>query len=428
MHLIKIWPQILALKMHTSVKWRLMKQQERSPRDVIARIRFFHKDQDPTLVKRKYQALRANVFAFFRGTSFLFYEDWPVASPLDQAPLVWVCGDLHLENFGGYKSDDRKIYFDLNDFDEATLAPSTWELARMLTSVLVGGEVLKIKRAEALAQCHLFLNAYSQALIQGKAHILGQDEASGPIKRLLSELAQRKRKDFLKERTVLKDGKRVLRIDQVKMLSVSGPERERVISAFHAWSATQPNPPFFRVLDLGQRIAGIASLGLKRYALLVEGKGSPDQNYLLELKQARSSTLQLHLAIPQPTWMSEAERIVAVQQRMQAMPPALLHALSLEKDSFVLKELQPSQDRIALQSLTGDLDRLDVLMQTMGRLTAWAQLRSSNQQGSVSKAELFTFVKAQQGQHALLEYAQTYARQTEKDYQTFCKALDRGEL
>jgi uncharacterized protein (DUF2252 family) len=405
-----------------------MKQQNRTPRDVIARIRFFHKDQDPTLVKRKYKALRANVFAFFRGTAFLFYEDWPVGSPLNQVPPVWVCGDLHLENFGGYKSDDRKIYFDLNDFDEAALAPCTWELARMLTSVLVGAEVLNMKRAEARAQGHLFLDAYNRALIQGQAHILGQDKASGPIKRLLSELAQRKRKDFLEERTVLQDGERVLRIDEVKMLSVCGPERERVIAAFQAWSATQPNPPFFRVLDLGQRVAGTASLGLKRYALLVEGKGSPDQNYLLELKQARSSTLQPHLTIPQPAWTSEAERIVTVQQRMQGMPPALLHTLSLEKDSFVLKELQPSQDRIDLQKLLGEVDHLDALLQTMGQLVAWAQLRSSNQQGSGSAAELFNFAKAQKGQRALLAYAQTYARQTEKDYQTFCNALDRGEL
>ncbi len=406
-----------------------MKQPNRKPRDVIARIRSFHKDQDPTLVQRKYQALRAHAFAFFRGTSFLFYEDWPVDSPLNQAPPVWVCGDLHLENFGGYKSDDRKIYFDLNDFDEAALAPCTWELARMLTSILVSSEVLKTKRARARAQGQLFLDAYSQSLIQGKAHMLGQDEATGPIKLLLAELAQRKRKDFLKERTVLKDGQRVLRIDEVKILSVSGPERERIISAFHSWSFTQPDPSFFRVLDLGQRVAGTASLGLKRYALLVEGKGSADQNYLLELKQARVSTLQPHLAITQPAWTSEAERIVAVQQRMQGMPPALLHALSLEKNSFVLKELQPSQDRIVLQKLVGDLDRLDALTQTMGQLTAWAQLRSSHQQGSVSAAKLLTFAKEQKGQkETLLEYAQAYARQTEKDYQTFCNALDCGEL
>lgn len=402
-----------------------MKYPNRKPRDVIARIRSFHEDRDPKLVKRKYQALRANAFAFFRGTCFLFYEDWPVGSPLDQAPPVWVCGDLHLENFGGYKGDDRKIYFDLNDFDEAVLAPCTWELGRMLTSVLVGSEVLKIERAEARRLCRLFLDAYTQALIQGEPHILGQDDASGPIQHLLTELGQRKRKDFLKERTVLKDGERILRIDEAKMLSVPGPERERIIATFDAWAATQTNPPFFRVLDVGQRIAGTASLGLKRYALLVEGKGSPDNNYLLELKQARTSSLQTHLTIPQPAWTHEAERIVMVQQRMQGMPPALLHALTLEKDSFVLKELQPSQDRIDFQKLAGGVD---ALMEPMGKLTAWAQLRSSSQQGSAAATELFAFGQDKRWQTALLEYAQTYARQAEKDYQAFCKALDGGEI
>jgi uncharacterized protein (DUF2252 family) len=401
-----------------------MKHPNRTPRDLIARIRSFHKDRDPTLVQRKYQALRANAFAFFRGTCFLFYEDWPVGSALDQAPPVWVCGDLHLENFGGYKSDDRKIYCDCNDFDEAALAPCTWELGRMLTSILVGSEMLKIKRADARGLCRLFLDAYTQALIRGELHSFGQDEASGPIQQLLTELNQRKRKDFLKERTVFRDGGRVLRIDEAKMLAVLGPERERVIATFDAWAAIQANPSFFRVLDVGQRIAGTASLGLKRYALLVKGKGSPDGNYLLELKQARTSVLQTHLtAIPQPAWKSEAERIVMVQQRMQGMPPALLHALTLGKDSFVLKELQPSQDRIALQKLEREAE---ALIGPMGRLTAWAQLRSSCQQGSAATNELSAFAQEQSWQSPLLEYAQTYARQIEKDYQTFCKALEQG--
>ncbi len=402
-----------------------MKHPNRTPHDLIARIRSFHKDRDPTLVQRKYQALRANAFTFFRGMCFLFSEDWPVGSSLDQAPPVWVCGDLHLENFGGYKSDDRKLYFDLNDFDEAALAPCTWELGRMLTSVLVGSEMLKTKRADARALCRLFLDAYTQALIRGEPHILGQDEASGPVQRLLTELSQRKRKDFLKERTVLKEGKRILRTDEAKMLAVPGPERERIITTFDAWAASQTNPSFFRVLDVGQRIAGTASLGLKRYAALVEGKGSPDGNYLLELKQARTSVLQVHLAISQPAWTSEAERIVMVQERMQGMPPALLHSLTLGKDSFVLKELQPSQDRIDIQKLEKEVD---ALMAPMGQLTAWAQLRSSCQQGSATVAELSSFAKEPPWQSALLEYAQIYARQTQKDYQTFCKALEQGEI
>jgi uncharacterized protein (DUF2252 family) len=414
-----------------------MKQQDPRKRDLIARIQSFHKDQDQKLVQQKYQALRSNAFAFFRVTCFLFYADWPVGSSLNQAPIVWVCGDLHLENFGGYKSDARKIYFDLNDFDEAALAPCTWELGRLLTSVLVGGEVLGMKRADARALCRSFLDAYTQALLKGKAQTLTQDEATGPIKRLLAELAKRKRKDFLKERTELKNNRRTLRFDGVKMRSIDAAERTLVISTFQTWAAQQPNPQFFKVLDVGQRVAGTASLGLKRYALLVEGKGSPDENYLLELKQARVSALKADRVIPQPVWANDAERIATIQRRMQGMPPALLNALSFGKDSFVLRELQPSQDRIVLQKLSGDLEHLHELIKTMGALTAWVQIRSSpfdsaqgtqETQGSTDVPGLVSFAQDLQWQGALLEHAQAYARQVEKDYQTFCNALDRGAL
>jgi uncharacterized protein (DUF2252 family) len=405
-----------------------MKQKDQQQRDVIALIRAFHQDRDPTLVQQKYKVLRNNAFAFFRGTCFLFYADWPVGSSLDKAPGVWVCGDLHLENFGGYKSEARKIYFDLNDFDEASLAPATWELGRLLASVFVGAQVLGLKRSEARALCRSFLDAYTQVLIKGEARTLTQDEATGPIKRLLTELAKRKRKDFLKERTELKNNRRSLRFDGVKMLSLGEAERTLVISTFQAWANQQPNPPFFKIFDVGQRLAGTASLGLKRYALLVEGKGSPDENYILELKQARVSALKAHRVIPQPVWANDAKRIAAVQLRMQGMPPALLNALSLGQDTFVLRELQPSQDRIVLQKLSGELGRLDELIKTMGALTAWAQLRSCDQQGSATVSKLIAFAEIPQWQGALLEHVQDYARQVEKDYQTFCNALDRGGL
>ncbi|NJK53097.1 MAG: DUF2252 family protein, partial [Leptolyngbyaceae cyanobacterium SU_3_3] len=68
-----------------------------------------------------------NAFVFLRGSCHLFYEDLPTDSRLDAAPHTWICGDLHLQNFGSYKGDDRLVYFDINDFDEAALAPCTWD-------------------------------------------------------------------------------------------------------------------------------------------------------------------------------------------------------------------------------------------------------------------------------------------------------------
>jgi len=88
-------------------------------------------------------------FYFFRGTAHLFYEDLAGANTLPASPITWVCGDLHLENFGSYKGDNRLVYFDINDFDEAALAPASWELARMVTSIFVALITMGGTRAEA---------------------------------------------------------------------------------------------------------------------------------------------------------------------------------------------------------------------------------------------------------------------------------------
>lgn len=92
------------------------------------------------------------------------------------------------------------------------------------------------------------------------------------------------------------------------------------------FSASQGNPNFYKMIDVARRIAGTGSLGVDRYVILVEGKGSPDNNYLLDLKEALPSVVTPHVKTPQPHWDTEAARVVAVQQRAQAVSQAFLHA------------------------------------------------------------------------------------------------------
>ena len=96
--------------------------------DLVRQIRTFNMGRDHERLQIKYRKLRSSPFVFLRGTCHLFYERLPTGGVFKSAPLTWVCGDLHLENFGSYKGDNRLVYFDLNDFDEAALAPASWEL------------------------------------------------------------------------------------------------------------------------------------------------------------------------------------------------------------------------------------------------------------------------------------------------------------
>ena len=387
--------------------------------DVVARIQNFNKGRDPELLKLKYQAMRSDSFVFFRGTCHLFYEDWPSDSPLNQAPLVWICGDLHLENFGSYKGDNRLVYFDINDFDEAALAPCTWDVARFLTSVLVGARTLGVNEPESLCLCNSFLDAYTMALAKGQARSVETETAEGMVKELLESLKERRRKDFLNKHTEDKKGKRRLLIDNKRTRPVTQKQHSAIKALLEDWAAKQPEPDFFKLLDVAGRIAGTGSLGVPRYVLLVEGKGSPNQNYLLDLKQERLSSLAPYLKQPQPQWTSEAARVVAIQQRVQGTPPALLGIIRYEGESYVLRELQPLQDNVRLNLWNGKLRRLEKLMKAMGEITAWDQLRSGGRQGSAIADNLIEYATASHWRSALLDYARDYSTQVEKYYEAF---------
>lgn len=392
---------------------------------VFERIQRFNQGRIPELVHLKYQNMRTDAFTFLRGTCHLFYEDWSGGTILNAAPAVWLCGDLHLQNFGSYKGDNRLVYFDINDFDEGVLAPCTWDLARFLTSVLVGARSLQVNEAEALKMCNFFLDSYINALGKGQARTVERETAVGMVKDLLISLKQRQRKKFLDKWTKETAGKRKLEIDNQHTQAVTKAERAKVTTLLETWASQQINPQFFKILDIARRIAGTGSLGVERYVILVEGKGI-NHNYLLDLKAELTSCLQPHLNVPQPDWSNQAQRVVAIQSRVQGTPPALLAALEVEGKAYLLRELQPTDDKVNLNQSNGKLRRLEKVIRTMGELVAWGQLRSSGRQNSATADELIDFAASINWRKPLLDYARAYSVQVEKDYSAFCAAFDHA--
>ena len=159
-------------------------------KSLTQRIQQFHVDrQEPTL-HRKYELMAADVFSFYRATCFLFYEDLALNPIINNGPLSWICGDLHLENFGSYKGDNRLVYFDLNDFDEAMLAPCHLELARIVTSIFIAFESLEIEQKKALKMARLFIKKYAAHLSQGKPNYIERQTAEGIVCEFLTSVAK----------------------------------------------------------------------------------------------------------------------------------------------------------------------------------------------------------------------------------------------
>jgi uncharacterized protein (DUF2252 family) len=397
-----------------------------SHQSVFDRIHAFNQGRNPELLKLKYSAMAKDAFVFLRGTCHLFYQDLPIEGVFKSAPPVWSCGDLHLQNFGTFKGDDRLVYFDINDFDESLLAPCTWDIARLLTSLIVGTRTLNVSDKDALQLCTYFLEIYTQELATGKDRTVHGAVSTGLVRELLIGLKTRKRKDFLDQRTEIKNKQRSLKLIPGKTTVATELEQKKITEAIALWAKTQPDSEFYKVLDMAHRIAGTGSLGLDRFVILVEGNGSPDQNYLLDLKLSRPSSLQPYTPCSQPEWASESARIVALQNRCQESPPALLNPLKIQHQSYVLRELQPLADRVSLESKNGKVKGLKKLIKTMAEVTAWAQMRSTGRQKSAIADDLIAFAAmAEQWHPVLIDYARSYAVQVDRDYQAFKMQVEK---
>jgi len=396
--------------------------------DVPTRIERFNAGREPERLALKYREMCKSPFSFFRGTAHLFWEDLGArTSALPDSPLVWACGDLHLENFGSYRGNNGLSYFDLNDFDEGALAPSSWEVSRFVASVYVAAPSLNLTHAEANELVKLFLDAYGTALGEGKAGWIERATASGMVRTLLERVKRRKRAILLESRTGWKKGKRRLRIDGRHTLPATDGQRREVTRWLGEFAKSQPDPGFFKILDVARRVAGVGSLGLDRYVVLVRGDGGRYGNVILDAKQAAPSSLAGFEKLRQPAWKSEPDRIVAIQHRMQAIAPALLDAVKIRRGGYVLRELQPSKDRLTLKDARGHPRHLRSVMETMGHVTGWAQLRSGGRQGSATVDDLIAFAGASGWQRRLTDYGRSYHAQVERDYKQFVAARKKPE-
>lgn len=387
--------------------------------DVAARIQRFNEARDPERRQRKFARMRDNPFAFLRGTAHLFYEDWPNHSPLDDAPPTWISGDLHLENFGSYRGDNGLAYFDLNDFDEAVLAPPTWEVARFVTSVLVAADTLKLPRAEGVLLGKAFLTSYSTALVEGKSRWIERDCATGMVRKLLRAVERRSHRVMLKERTTGSGLDCRLRNYEGRILPATPADRRMVVELVSQFAEHRPDPRFYNVLDVARRVAGLGSLGVPRYAVLIRGADRKNGHRLLDLKQENPSVLLPRLRIPQPAWASQAVRVATLQHRAQAVAPARLYAIGR---NFRLRELQPMEDRLALAHWNGKVNRLRNVMTAMGELTAWSQLRCAGRDGAAGTDDLIAFGRSRDWQAEVVRYARQYRDIVTRDWRAFVAA------
>ncbi len=383
------------------------------------RVNGFNKGVPLFLLKVKYKRMSENAFRFFRGTCHLFYEDLSKMDSLPASPTCWITGDLHIENFGSYKGDNGLVYFDVNDFNEAVLAPITWEIARMTTSVFVAFDDLKIDPAEAEAMASLFLKTYSSILAMGKAKYIEAKIAKGIVRDFLEKVGERTLGELLDGR-VFKKGKELrLYIDGERHLKLEPELKDKLKDFISVW--IRNNHPRYRCLDVAFRIAGTGSVGVKRYVFLLKHL-EKEKNYLMiDMKQATPSSLDKFTPIKQPRWLNEGERMVSVQEYMQNVCPALLSFVSFDREPFIIKKLQPTEDRVDFKLLKKRDKEISQVIKEMAVLAASAHLRSAARKGAATPDELIEFGNSGSWQNEILLFSREYSKRVKSDHYEFIK-------
>ncbi|MDB5282345.1 MAG: hypothetical protein JWO06_1420 [Bacteroidota bacterium] len=389
-------------------------------KSIVKRIAKFNKDRHPELVKLKFKALTESPFRFFRGTCHLFYEDLPDKSFISSSPKTWICGDLHLENFGSFKGDNGLAYFDMNDFDEALLAPCLVDVTRLVTSIFLSSGTDKINRAACAKLAKIFLQSYIKHLTAGHIRFIEKETATGIVREFLDTVTTRKKRDMLAKRIDFSHKKPRIKADDDKAWDTDEATKKTVRKAVETWAKHNSlHPEFYKVLDVANRTIGTGSLGVERHLVLVHGRDHKNP-YLLDLKEALPPSGFEFIKAKQPKWKNDAERIISIEKRVQSAAPAHLHDIKIGKKWFVQKDLQPFEDKIDFMALGNKRQEFDELVCDMGAIVAWNNLRCGGRQDSAIADDMIKFGhKLPKLEKEILDYTYNYALTTIKYWKEY---------
>ncbi len=392
------------------------------------KIKSFNQNRVPEILQLKYEAMRENAFRFYRGTCGLFYERLSKVKHIPASPTGWICGDLHLENFGSYRGNNKLVYFDLNDFDEAIKAPVLWEVIRLVTSILIAFQTLEIESDQAMHMAGLFIKTYAATLFGGKAMDLDPRTSKGIVRDFLTRAEKSKYGDLLKKRTLEKGGKILLDLEDERHFKLDKALKSELKEHITSWLLNNNDSPYnYKVKDVVYRIAGTGSLGQKRYLFLLKSTNRKDSYLLIDMKEAYPSSLANVVKEQQPQWTSEAERIVRVQKRMQHVSSSLLSTSEFKGAHYVMQELQPVKDTIKFKLIREDYRHIYQVIDDMAMLTASSQLRSSGMDGTATKDELKAFADRNDWQDSLLKICTEQAALVCADYGAFLQDYRNGD-
>lgn len=400
-----------------------------SERDPLKLLAAGEKHRVPGLLPIKYARMALSPFAFFRGAVPIMAAD--LAGQSCTGIQVQLCGDAHLQNMGCFAAPSGALVFDINDFDETIPGPWEWDVKRMATSIILAGRASGHTRSERRQAAETFIASYctsieefaDQPILLAARHQIHRIGKIAAVSKALQQAERTCPPDLLKKYT--EAGAKSLRFKTIpnSLWRVTGEEKQDVLASLAVYRKSL-HPAhlhlfsFFTPIDVGFKVVGTGSVGLRDYVVLMTGNGKRDPLFL-QIKQEVNSAYSPYVKATTPA--HEGQRVAEGQTKLQPLSDLLLGWTTIENRHYLVRQLNDHKGSIDLDALQGE--GLSSLAAVAGEILARGHARSGD--ALIIKGYIGTPDKLSK---AMLNYAVDYADLTEEDYSKFQKAIENGDI
>jgi uncharacterized protein (DUF2252 family) len=402
----------------------------------------------PELVPVRHGRMLVSPFTFYRGAAL------PMAADLATAPSpgfrVQLCGDAHLSNFGAFGSPERRLVFDVNDFDETLPGPFEWDVKRLVASLVVAGQDNGFAAADvrrvALAAGARYRKAmrefagsatlvvwYSRldvedAIAQFKSQLRKSEVKKSRV--VAAKVRTRDSTQAVAKLTRMVDGRREIISDPPLIVPVEELGAELDYATLHdlvaAYARTLPPDRQhllgrFRLTRVARKVVGVGSVGTQAWILLMEAEDGLDP-LLLQAKQAQRSVLAAYAG--KSRYDNQGERVVWGQRMMQAASDIFLGWQRITepgsgRTDYYLRQLRDWK-------YSAPIEQMDpATMGGYGELCGWTLARAHARTGDRFAIAAYLGGSAR-FEKAVADFGASYADQTVRDRAALADAVASG--
>jgi len=409
----------------------------------------------PELVPIRYGRMLVSPFTFYRGAALIMASD--LASTPTSGLHVQLCGDAHLSNFGVFGSPERRLMFDVNDFDETLPGPWEWDLKRLTASLVVAGRNNGYSAAErrgiVLAGTAQYRTAMAEFAAKSNLEVwyarldmdtlMPQVQSQFDPKRVKAvekNLAKARTRDSMQafskltrvvdgEPRIVSQPPLIVSIEDLLPEELSRKEiKDQLGGLLRSYSKTLETDrrhllDQFRFADLARKVVGVGSVGTRAWIGLLMGRDGQDPLFL-QMKEAQESVLERFVG--KSEYNNHGARVVAGQRLMQSNSDIFLGwdrvtGMDGERRDFYVRQLRDWKGSAEVEAM------IPSGMQVYARLCAWTLARGHARSGDRIAISAY-LGKSTVFDEAIVEFSEAYADQNERDYEALQRAVAAGTI